>query len=76
MATLSGKAEVAAFLTEASRQMIGFKVKQQIVDGDHACALFQFTAAGTVIEGCDYFRVANGGIAEIRAFFDPRPILG
>ncbi len=37
--------------------------------------LFQFVAAGKVIEVCDYLRVSNGSIVEIRAFFDPRPIV-
>ena len=72
---LVGRAVVVETLTQVAHQMTDIRVKQQIVQGEHACVLFQFVAAGEVIEVCDYFRVSNGSIVEIRAFFDPRPIV-
>ena len=72
---LVGRAVVVETLTQVAHQMTDIRVKQQIVQGEHACVLFQFVAAGEVIEVCDYFRVSNGSIVEVRAFFDPRPIV-
>ena len=72
---LVGRAVVVETLTQAAHQMTDIRVKQQTVQQGHACVLFQFVAAGEEIEACDYFRVSNGSIVEIRAFFDPRPIV-
>ena len=55
--------------------MSDVRVKQRIVQAEHACAVIQFGARGEVIDACDYFRVSGNGISEIRVFFDPRPIL-
>ena len=69
---IKGKEAVIGFLTEAAKQMSNFHIKQHIIQGEHACTLIEFEAGDTTIEACDYFRVSEGKISEVRVFFDSR----
>jgi SnoaL-like domain len=67
-----GKAAVQKFLSTVRAKDV--RVKQQIIDGQFACVLADFeTPEGTVVPFCEFFRVRDGEIAEIRPYFDPRP---
>ena len=72
---LKGKEAVIEFLTQVTRPMTDLRVKQHIVQGEHACAVIQFRARGMAIEACDYFRVSDNGITEIRVFLGTVPYL-
>ena len=73
---LKGKDPVVDFLKQVTERVSDIRVKQHVVQGSHACAVFQFRGGfGMVIEACDYFEVSDKGIAEIRVFFGTVPSL-
>jgi hypothetical protein len=52
------------------------RVKRRIIDGQLACVLADFeTTEGVVVPFCEFFRIRDGQIAEIRPYFDPRPLI-
>jgi limonene-1,2-epoxide hydrolase len=51
-------------------------VKQRIIDGEFACVIADLqTKEGDVVPFCEFFRIVDGRIAEIRPYFDPRPLI-
>jgi hypothetical protein len=52
------------------------RVKRQIIDGEFACVVAELeTKSGVVVPFCEFFRVVDGEVTQIRPFFDPRPLL-
>jgi Domain of unknown function (DUF4904) len=71
---LLGKPGVQKFLSNVHAKDV--RVKRQIIDGQFACVLADFeTTEGTVVPFCEFFRIREGQIAEIRPYFDPRPLV-
>ena len=69
-----GKPAVQKFLSTVHAKDI--RVARQIIDGQFACVLADFeTTEGTIVPFCEFFRIRNGEIAEIRPYFDPRPFI-
>jgi hypothetical protein len=69
-----GKAAVQKFLSSVRAKDV--RVQRQIIDGQVACVLADFeTAEGIVVPFCEFFRIENGEITEIRPYFDPRPLI-
>jgi hypothetical protein len=69
-----GKAAVQKFVSSVRAKDV--RVKRQIIDGHVACVLADFeTAEGIVVPFCEFFRIENGEITEIRPYFDPRPLI-
>jgi hypothetical protein len=67
-----GKSAVQKFLSNVHAKSV--RVKRQIIDGQVACVLADFeTTEGIVVPFCEFFRISDGEIAEIRPYFDPRP---
>lgn len=71
---LRGREVLVEALGEVSATMEDLQVDRIVVEGDLASAIFTFSAGGQPIEVCDCFRVSNGAIVEIKAFYDPRPL--
>ena len=69
---LRSREAVIEFLSEAAKQMSNFRIKQSIVQGQHACALIEFSVGEATIEGCDYFKISDDRISEVRVYFDSR----
>jgi SnoaL-like domain len=71
---ISGESTVRTFLLTVRAKDV--RVKRQIIDGQFACVLADFeTKEGTVVPFCEFFRISDGQIAEIRPYFDPRPFI-
>jgi hypothetical protein len=69
-----GKPDVQKFLSTVRAKDV--RVKRQIIDGQFACVLADFeTADGTTVPFCEFFRIEDGEIAEIRPYFDARPLI-
>ena len=69
-----GRPAVQKFLSTVHAKDV--RVKRQVIDGQFACVLADFeTQEGTVVPFCEFFRIRNGEIAEIRPYFDPRPLI-
>ena len=71
---IRGESAVRTFLLSVHAKDV--RVKRQIIDGRFACVLADFeTREGTVLPFCECFRIADGKIADIRPYFDPRPLI-
>ena len=71
---IAGKPAVQKFLSTVRAKDV--RVKRQIIDGQFACVLADFeTTEGIVVPFCEFFRIRNGLIVEIRPYFDPRPLV-
>ena len=71
---IRGEAAVQKFLSNVRAKDV--RVRQKLIDRQFACVLADFeTTEGTVVPFCEFFRVINGQIAEIRPYFDPRPFI-
>jgi Domain of unknown function (DUF4904) len=71
---IRGESPVRTFLSAVRAKDV--RVKRQIIDGQFACVLADFeTIEGIVVPFCEYFRIRDGEIAEIRPYFDPRPFI-
>jgi uncharacterized protein DUF4904 len=71
---ITGKPAVQKFLSTVRAKDVW--VKRQIIDGQFACVLADFeTTEGIVVPFCEFFRIRDGLIVEIRPYFDPRPLV-
>jgi hypothetical protein len=71
---IRGESAVRTFLSSVRAKEV--RVKRQIIDGEFACVLADFeTTEGTVVPFCEFFRIKDGEIGEIRPYFDPRPLI-
>ena len=69
-----GKPAVQKFLSSVRAKDV--RVKRQIIDGQFACVLADFEPTDcTTVPFCEFFRIRDGEIAEIRPYFDPRPLI-
>ena len=53
---------------------VTYDIKKVFVDGDEACALFEFSAGKAAIFAAGWFKINNGKISSIRVVFDPSPL--
>jgi limonene-1,2-epoxide hydrolase len=73
---ITGEAAVRAFLLRVSAGVKDVRVKRQVIDGEFACVIAELEAKdGKVIPFCESFRIVDGRIAEVRPYFDPRPLI-
>src|SRR4030095_4299110 len=71
---IRGESAVRTFLSSVRAKDV--QVKRQIIDGEFACVLADFeTTDGVTVPFCEFFRIKDGEIAEIRPYFDPRPFI-
>ena len=54
----------------ARKSVVELKVKDVISSGDQAAVRFENRTAKGVVESCDWVRVENDQITEIRSFYD------
>jgi limonene-1,2-epoxide hydrolase len=70
-----GKENVIEYMSSVMPGFDGASIERRLVDGDHVAILWSAQTVWGVIKVCSVFRISEGLIAEVRAFFDPRPIL-
>lgn len=72
-----GKDAVIGELKEISKDVADIKILRFVVEAEFACTIIEFkNKAGILVNMCDTYRIANGKIAEIHPYFDPRPLIG
>jgi len=76
-APITGKDAVIGALKEISQGVADIKILRFVVEGEFACAIIEFKSKnGVTVEMCDVYRVSDGKLAEMRPYFDPRPLIG
>ncbi|MEP6609965.1 MAG: nuclear transport factor 2 family protein [Burkholderiaceae bacterium] len=71
-----GETQVRDFLLKVSKGVKDVRVKRQVIDGEFACVVADLeTREGDVVPFCECFRILDEKIAEIRPYFDPRPLI-
>jgi ketosteroid isomerase-like protein len=69
-----GKPALQKFLSNVRAKDV--RVKRRIIDGQFACVLADFeTTEGIIVPFCEFFHIRDGQIAEVRPYFDPRPLI-
>ena len=75
-APITGKDAVIGALKEISQGVDNIKILRFVVEAEYACALIEYrNKDGIVVEMCDAYRISNGKLAEMRPYFDPRPLM-
>jgi hypothetical protein len=73
---IRGDSAVRTFLVAVGKGARNVRLEWRVIDGDRACANYEYQSnAGFVVPAVTCFRFEAGRIAELRAFFDPRPFL-
>lgn len=74
--TVEGEDDVRSFLVNTARLVEDIEVRHTVIEGEYACSMTDYRWTGDVITPLAIcFRVRGDQIAEIRPYFDPRPIL-
>ena len=74
---VTGKGAVIGALKEISQGVADIIILSFVVEGEFACAIIEFKSKnGVTVEMCDVYRVSDGKLAEMRPYFDPRPLIG
>jgi len=73
---LHGAKSVIEFLSGILPMIKDVRIKQYVGDGEHLCVLWELETStpAAIIPICEYFRVSDGLIKEMRPYYDPRPI--
>lgn len=74
-AKLTGIDAVTGVLEQMLPVIRDVRVQRHITEGDWVATLFELDTEFGVIPVCDCFHVVNGQLAQIRPFYDPRPIV-
>jgi glyoxylase I family protein len=72
---LKGAGAVRAFLRDVLPAIRDVRVQSVLTSHDSVAVRFDLHTAAGVVPAVDWFRIAHGRIAEMRPFFDPRPLL-
>lgn len=74
---ITGKDAVVTSLKETSKVIEDINILRLVIENEFACAIIEFkTKNGITVDMCDTYRISNGKFAEIRPYFDPRPLTG
>ena len=73
---VTGKDAVLEALKEISQGIDDIKILRFVIDGGLACTLIEFKSkSGVTVDMCDAYQISNGKLAEMRPYFDPRPLI-
>ena len=72
--TLVGAEAVLAYLPNVLPLVKGVRIKRHITQGEYVATLWEVETPMGVIPLFECFRIVDGQIKEISAYFDPRPI--
>jgi limonene-1,2-epoxide hydrolase len=72
--TLVGEDAVRAYLPNVLPLIKDARIKRHISQGEYVATIWEAETPMGVIPVCECFRIVNGQIKEISAYFDPRPI--
>jgi limonene-1,2-epoxide hydrolase len=72
--TVVGAASVREYMSSFMPAVDEVRIERHLTDGDYVVTLWQAHTVWGIIPVCSVFRISEGMIQEVRAFFDPRPI--
>ena len=72
----NGADEYVAGLEGLSQAVDGAEEQAVVADGDDVCIVYDLSANGQRIPTVGWYLFRDGRIRSVRAFFDPRPMLG
>ena len=70
-----GRDNVVQYMLSVMPGFDGVELERHLIDGDYVTTLWTAVTVWGRIPACSVFRVSEGSIAEVRSYFDPRPIL-
>lgn len=71
---LKGAEAVRAYLPNVLPLIKDARIKQHIAEGEYVATLWDADTPVGIIPVCECFRIVNGQLTEIKAYFDPRPL--
>jgi len=73
---IRGAAALREFLNGILPIVKDARIHLSFSEGEHVCVLWELetTQPAAVIPICEYFRVVDGKLKEVRPYYDPRPI--
>jgi ketosteroid isomerase-like protein len=71
-----GADEYVAGLAGLSQAVDGAEERAVVADGDDVCIVYDLSVNGQRIPTIGWCHFRDGHISSVRAFFDPRPMLG
>jgi hypothetical protein len=73
---LRGAAALREFLTGILPLVKNARILRSFAEGEQVCVWWELETnqPAAVIPVCEYFRVGDGRLQEIRPFYDPRPL--
>ena len=73
---IRGAAALREFLADILPIVKDARIHRSFAEGEHVCVLWELetTQPAAVIPICEYFRVVDGKLKEVRPYYDPRPI--
>jgi limonene-1,2-epoxide hydrolase len=72
--TLTGEKAVREYLPNVFPLVNDVNIKRHVAEGEYVATLWEVDTPLGVIPIFECFRVVDGQLTEIRAYFDPRPI--
>lgn len=72
---LIGKATVTEYMHSVMLAIDDVKIEQHLTDGEYVVTLWSAYTVRATIPVCSVFRISDGLIADIRTYFDTRPLL-
>jgi hypothetical protein len=73
---LVGKDTVSDYMLALMSGLDDVKIERHLMDGEYVVTMWEAHTVWGTMPVCSVFRISGGLIREVRAFFDPRPILG
>jgi hypothetical protein len=70
-----GKQHVIDYMLSLMPGFDEAELERHVVQGDYVATIWKAHTAWGIMPACTVFRISGGLIAEIRSFFDPRPIV-
>lgn len=70
-----GKQNVTEYMLSVMPGFNAVEIERHLVDGEYVATLWKAHTVWGTMPACSVFRISGGLIAEVRSFFDPRPIL-
>lgn len=70
-----GKQNVIEYMVSIMPGFDDVEIERHLVEGEYVATIWKAHTVWGTMPACTVFRISGGMIAEIRSFFDPRPIV-
>jgi SnoaL-like protein len=70
-----GKQNVIDYMVSVMPGFDDVEIERHLVEGEYVATIWKAHTAWGTMPACTVFRISGGVIAEVRSFFDPRPIV-